>query len=99
VTGSRLAASTSRGALRPATRAPLFGLAQLADGDRRVDETHVGVGLRKVAQEPAALGIDVLGEEAERIGVRQDAVERLLRVVEAAHERECLDPPETADGE
>src|SRR5258705_10112288 len=83
----------------PRARAPLAHLEDLADRARGVDEPDVGVRLREVAEQRAGLGIDVLGEQAERVRECADPIEHRDRLVEPAGERERLGPPERADRE
>ena len=48
---------------------------QLADRDRGVNQADVCVRLRKVAEQAARVRVDVLGEQPERIGVSEEAIE------------------------
>ena len=66
---------------------------------RRVDEADVRERLREVADEPAELRVVLLGEQAELVPEREQALEHLPRLVELAEEDEVVDEPEGAEEE
>ena len=64
---------------RPGPRPSVARFEELADRHRGVDQADVRVRLREVAEQRAGVGIDVLAEEAHRVGVARDALEDLDR--------------------
>ena len=85
--------------LTPSAHAALACFEQLADRHRGVDEPDVGVGLREVAEQPPVSGS--MSSEKSPTGlawpIRRSKT--AIGVVEPAHERERLGPPERADRE
>jgi len=66
----------------------------VADGQGGLDECGVGEGLGVVAEVAVASGVDLLGQEAERVGEVEEVGEQLGRFVDAAGAGEGLDQPE-----
>jgi hypothetical protein len=56
----------------------------VADGQGGLDECGVGESLGVVAEVAVASGVDLLGQEAERVGELQEVGEQLGRLVDAA---------------
>src|SRR4249919_1126302 len=65
---------------------------------RRDDEPDVRVRLREVAPWLAVEG-EVLGQQAQRIAAREQALEHPARFLQAPYRSERVDVPEGADGE
>ena len=65
--------------LRPRAEVLRARVEDLADRDRGVDQADVGIGLRKIAEQAAGRRLDVFGEQAERIGVAEQAIEQRSR--------------------
>jgi hypothetical protein len=61
-----------------------------------LDEGGVGEGLGVVAEVAVGSGVDLLGQEAERVGEFQEVVEQLGRFVDPAGAGQGLDQPERA---
>ncbi len=68
-------------------------------GEGGIDQSDVSECLGKVAQRRAALGVDLLGEEADVVRVLQKALERLAGAAEVAPQSLSGDCPEAADPE
>src|SRR5438093_13565575 len=73
-----------------------FGLDQVHHG---VDQRKVGECLREVAEMATAPGIDLLTEQIERAGVREELLAQLTRSLDLADLDQCRDQPERADRE
>jgi hypothetical protein len=73
-----------------------FGALELDGG---VDEAHVAEGLREGAQLLAAVGVDLLGEEADVVGPAKQLLEEIASTLDLAGEDEIVDEPERADDE
>src|SRR5690349_13620235 len=80
--------------LPPCANPSIAGVEQTSDRHRRVDQADVRVDERKVSEQLACLGVDILGEQPVRIRVADDAIEDRARVLEPAREREGFGPPE-----
>src|SRR4051812_35996067 len=77
-----------------------LALLPLRDRERRADQAHVRERLWEVAERIAAPGIGFFSEEAQVITVRQQPLERLVRLLDAAAtERKVFHRPESADAE
>ena len=63
------------------------------------DQCQVGEGLREVAQVGAGLGVDLLGVEADIVGMAQEAVEQGAGVIRPIQDQEGIDQPEAGDQE
>ena len=66
----------------------------VADRQGGLDECGVGKGLGVVAEVAMASWVDLLGQEAERVGEVEEVGEQLGRFVDAAGAGEGLDQPE-----
>jgi hypothetical protein len=66
----------------------------VADRQGGLDECGVGEGLGVVAEVTLVLGVDLLGQEAERVDEFQEVGEQLGRLVDPAGAGEGLDQPE-----
>src|SRR5687768_9062726 len=69
------------------------------DRERGVDQADMGEALREIAQRRAAVGIDLLAEQAEIAGVAEQVFEEPFGLIEIAAAREVVDRPEAADAE
>src|SRR5262249_5691068 len=81
---------------RPLLGALLDGLLLLAEVERRIDEGHMGEGLREVAEEAARGRIVLLSEQAHVVGELEQPLEQLQRLAPAALQAEVVREPETA---
>jgi hypothetical protein len=64
-----------------------------------VDERQMGEGLREVSQVAAGPGVDLLGIQQQRAGVRQQLLAQPPRAADLADLRQRRDEPERADRE
>src|SRR5262245_54618495 len=83
----------------PRTEPRISGLEKLAQRNGRIDETHVGVGLREVSKQLARTWFDILGKQSDGIRVTEKSVEERGGFVEAPDHRERLRPPERTNRE
>src|SRR5262249_9583587 len=67
-----------------------------AQTERRVDQTHVAIGLRKIAQHPTGERVDLLGQQTHVVAAREQTVEQLASFGVAALQDVIVDQPEAA---
>src|SRR5207248_10634192 len=84
--------------LRARDREPLARVC-VADRSSGVDEREVAEPLREVAEEPAALRVDLLGEQTDVVRVTEHLPHRPARLGDPPCARERLDEPERAGHE
>src|SRR6266540_1732377 len=93
-----LTVSATAGRICSQDRRPPRVVQPLVDADRGVDQREVGERLREVADLLAG-GVDLLGIEAEVVGIGQHLRERQPGVVEAPRAGERVDVQEGAERE
>src|SRR5688572_18203316 len=93
--GRACQAAMTRSTPRTEPRIPRFQ--QLADRDGGVNQSHVCVRLRKIAEEHAGPRLYVFREQSDAVGMRHQPFEQGAGIFEATDHCERLGPPERAN--
>src|SRR6266566_4377020 len=72
---------------------------RLVQVDGRADEPDVAKRLGEVAEQLAAMGVDLLGEQSDVVGMAEQPLEQLTGLPGPAGQGKVVDQPEAADDE